>query len=256
MEQAPARALEPHVVEDRLFDGALRLWQPEKGHRAGTDAVLLAAMLPDDVMEIVDLGAASGVVGLRAAQMNPAARVTLIEREPGLARLAEENISVNGLPDRVSVREQDVLRLGGDAALRERFDCVLTNPPYLEAGKFRRSGNANRERAHMLEAPLADWLRGAVAVLAPKGKLFLIHRAEAIGNILDALGNRCGDVACRFVHPRADKPAIRVLLSAVKGSRAPLTILPPVILNGAEGFTPEAARWHAGTSRLDMKTGG
>ena len=60
-----------------------------------------------------------------------------------------------------------------------------------------------------------------------------------------------GSLEIRFVHPHADRPAIRVLLSGVKGSRAPLTILPPLVLNGPDGrFTPQAEALHRGEATL------
>jgi tRNA1(Val) A37 N6-methylase TrmN6 len=53
------------------------------------------------------------------------------------------------------------------------------------------------------------------------------------------------------VHPGADRPAIRFLLSGTKGSRAPLSILPPLILNGPdERFTPQAEALHRGEADL------
>jgi tRNA1(Val) A37 N6-methylase TrmN6 len=60
-----------------------------------------------------------------------------------------------------------------------------------------------------------------------------------------------GGIALRFVHPTIDQPAIRILLTAVKGSRAPLSILPPVILNGPDGrFTAQAEALHRGECTL------
>jgi tRNA1(Val) A37 N6-methylase TrmN6 len=48
-----------------------------------------------------------------------------------------------------------------------------------------------------------------------------------------------------------DKPAIRFLLNGTKGSRAPLSVLPPLILNDADGrFTPEAQALHKGEADL------
>ena len=68
---------------------------------------------------------------------------------------------------------------------------------------------------------------------------------------LEILGKGLGGVELRFVHPSADRSAIRFLLSGVKGSRAPLSILPPVILNGSDGrFTPEAEALHRGEATL------
>lgn len=247
----PARAIDAGTTEDSLFDGALRILQPARGHRAGTDAVLLAAMLPESARRIADLGAASGVVGLRAAQLEPGARVTLIEREPALVVLAERNAALNGLADRVSVRKDDVLALTRSCELREAFDCVLANPPFLEKGRGRVSTDPDRARAHVLEGPLDGWFKAAAAILAPKGVLLMIHRADRLADVMDATRRRFGALSLRFVHPRASEPAHRLLLAGIKGSRAPLRIEAPLVLHDAQGaFTPEARALHTGAARI------
>jgi tRNA1(Val) A37 N6-methylase TrmN6 len=244
---------QPAPSEDGLFGNTLRLLQPRTGHRAGTDAVLLAATTPPASRMIADLGAASGVIGLRAAQINRQASVCLFEREEGLAALAAQNIVLNSLEGRVTVELADVLSLAKNPAFRERFDCVLTNPPFFEARQIRVSGNPMRARAHVLDGSLDDWLRNAVAILAPRGTLHIIHRADAIEGVLEAVRRRVGGVKIRFVHPAADVPAIRVLLAGTKGSRARLTILPPLVLHGAaQTFLPEASEVHAGSARINL----
>lgn len=243
--------------DDSLFAGALHLFQPAKGHRAGTDAVLLAAATPPEARAIADLGASTGVVGLRAAQTNPDARVMLIERDAAMLDLARQNIGRNGLDARVILHAGDAFALGKAAALREAFDCVLSNPPFFSAATIRASGNDQRAGAHVLEGSLADWVKNAVTILAPRGELVLIHRADALPELMEACGRRLGAVHLRFVHPEAEAPAIRVLVSARKGSRAPLVVLPPLVLHGPEGrFTDTAARLHAGQMRLPMRPSG
>jgi tRNA1(Val) A37 N6-methylase TrmN6 len=50
-----------------------------------------------------------------------------------------------------------------------------------------------------------------------------------------------GAAAVLPVHPRPDAPAIRILVRAVKASRTPLTVLPGLMLNDADGRpTPDA----------------
>jgi len=239
------------VTEDRLFGASLRLLQPASGHRAGTDAVLLAASTLAGAHRIADLGAASGVVGLRAAQINPEASVTLVERDPALVDLARRNVALNALEDRVAVLEADVLSLSRRPDMREVFDLVLTNPPFLEAGSVRVSPKANRAVAHVMAEPLDDWVRNAVAVLAPKGHLVMIHRADALDAAVAAFSKRLGAMQVRFVHPHDTASATRLLISGRKGSRAPLAVLPPLVLHGEDGeFLPDAASLHAGKVRL------
>jgi tRNA1(Val) A37 N6-methylase TrmN6 len=243
---------ESAVTRDRLLGGKLILAQPREGHRAGTDAVLLAACVPEGAGRIADLGAATGVVGLAAALMNPGARVTLFEREQLLIGLARENIAANDLTERLEALEADVLRLGGDARFRETFDCVLTNPPFFEEGAVRRSPQRGKSEAHVFAVGegLEAWLRAATAILAPKGQLVMIHRADRIAEVLQTLAGRMGEARLRFVYAEADQPAIRLLVSARKGSRAPLQILPPLVLQVGGAFTAEVEALHRGEARI------
>jgi tRNA1(Val) A37 N6-methylase TrmN6 len=249
--------LPPGTTRDALFAGRLTVLQPAKGHRAGTDAVLLAASVPPEARRIADLGAASGAVGCGAALYNPDAHATLIEREPALVALARDTIALNRMAARVITREADAFRLGSEPDLREAFDCVLSNPPFFEARTVRASPTAGRASAHVLEGTLDDWVKNAVTILAPKGELGMIHRADALEALLAAFSRRLGAIRLRCVHPDTGSPAIRVLIFGRKGSRAPLTIVPPLVLHGADGrFLEAAAAIHAGEARLDMKTGG
>jgi tRNA1(Val) A37 N6-methylase TrmN6 len=129
---------------------------------------------------------------------------------------------------------------------------VLTNPPFDAAGRVRASPDDARRRAHVMGAGDLDrWLRCALDLLAPRGTLLCIHRAAALPELLVALDRRFGAVAVRPVLPREGEAATRVLVKAVKGSRAPFTLLAPLVLHGADGhFTPVAEAIHRGTARL------
>lgn len=201
---------------------------------------------------VCDLGAGTGAVGLACALLFPGCTVDLIERDPETAEMARLNAAQNSLSDRVAVIEADLLATGAErrsAGLTSNLaDVVLTNPPFFEAGSGRVSPNPLREAAHRFPpGGLEAWLRTCTDLLRPGGRLGLIHRADALPACLDALRGRFGAVAVRPVHAKAGQPAIRILLSAVKGSRAPLSLLAPLVLHGDDGvFTPEAARLHSG----------
>jgi tRNA1(Val) A37 N6-methylase TrmN6 len=245
----------PDVTEDSLLNGRIRLLQPRRGHRTGTDAVLLAACIePKSGEAVYDFGAGVGSVGLIVAQRTGAS-VIMVEREPELVGFCRRNIALNALQDRVGAVQADVLASGAErrraGLARESADLVVTNPPFLEAASARRSPNALRAAAHHLpEGGFAGWIAAAADVLKPGGRLALIHRADRLDACLARLTRGFGDVAIRPVHPIAGEPAIRILLSAVKGSRAPLRLLPALTLHDAFGFTAEAAAIHAGERLL------
>ena len=238
------------LTHDTLFGARLKLSQPARGHRAGTDAVLLAGATPATGGLVIDVGAGVGTVGLAIALRDNPTRILLVERDPIFAELARRNVHANGLGERAVVIETDVLAAlpRRSAGVRnESADLVVTNPPFYDAARNRASPEALRRDAHVMAGDLAEWLRVCLALVRPGGTLSLVHRADATGEILGALKGRTGAAQVRAVHPCADANATRVLIRAIKGSRAPLEILPPLVLHEASGrFTPEAAALHAG----------
>ena len=240
------------VTEDTLLGGRVRLLQPARGPRAGTDAVLLAAAAPVGPGDLViDVGAASGAVGLMIAARVQAA-VVFVERNPVLAGLCRQNAGLNGIDGRIVIADVlDQAPTTSGLALRSA-DVVVTNPPFLEEGETRISPDAARAAAHVLpRGGLERWLRVCAGLLKPRGSLALIHRADRVGECLEALSRGFGGHRLRFVHPRADRPATRVLIAAVKGGRAPLVVAPPLILHDEAGrFTPAAEALHRGDRAL------
>lgn len=239
---------------DAILGGLLRLHQPPRGaHRAGTDAVLLARLLaPASGDRVCDVGAGPGTVGLACARLAPGIDVTLVERDADLAALARDNAVLNGIAARVI--EADVLAPA--AARREAgllpdaFDLVLTNPPFFEGAAHRPSPHPGRASAHALPVGGLDtWIGACTAILRPGGRFGLIHRADALAACLKAMDGRLGAAAIRPVHARAEAPAIRILISALKGSRATAKLLPALVLQAPDGrFTPEAEALHRGAA--------
>ena len=245
------------VSLDAILGGRLELRQRRDGHRVGLDAILLAAAAGAPAARLADVGAGVGAVGLALLQRWPQATGDLVEIDPELAALAEENAALNGLADRARVVVADALapksrRAAGLAD--EAADLVVANPPYLAAEAARASPDARRARAHVAgvgPAALADWVVACLALLEPGGRFVMIQRADALPALLPAFAGRLGDVALRPVHPRADAPAIRLLVSGIKGSKAPLSILPGLTLHETDGAaTPLAAAIQRGEATL------
>ena len=247
-------ACEKAITCDAFYGGRLLLRQPARGHRAGTDAVLLAAAVPRAFAGLcVDAGSGVGAAGLGVALACPEARVRLVENDPLSLGLAGANVAANGLCDRVEVSPCDLLD-GSDRGQvpRDLAQLVVTNPPFHAADRVRASPDARRRAAHILPpgARLADWVLACLDLLTPGGTLVMIHAAQALPDALAALERRCGAVTLLAIHPRDGLPAGRVLLRGVKGSRAPFTIAPPLVLHDAAGFTPLARRVHRGEEAL------
>lgn len=242
---------------DGFLNGRLRLRQSAKGHRAGTDAVLLAAAAAREERGLIlDIGAGAGAVGLMAALRAPTATIGLVEIDAESCALARENVAANGLEARVSVFQADILFAKSRRAAgldNERATLVLTNPPFHEPGRVRVTPDPDKARAHVATAPLSGWVRACLALLAPGGTFVMIHRADALADCLAAVEGRLGAVSILPILPHAGEPAIRIILRGVKGSRAAMSLLSPLELHGADGqFSPAAARIHRGEICLSM----
>jgi FkbM family methyltransferase len=236
------------LTDDAFLGGILQILQPKEGYRSGIDAVLLAAAAPVRASRkerVLDVGAGVGVVGLSVARRAPRADVTLVEREPPLAGLARNNIERNGLDARVRVVQADVSRRLDDLpALRadaESFDHVLANPPYNPEGAGTISVEALKAAANVMPGGnLARWARFMAAMARPGGSATMIHRADAVGEVLSAFAGRFGGLVVFPLYPREGKSAIRVLVQGTKGSNAPVELRPGLVLHDAGNrFRPE-----------------
>lgn len=218
----------------------IKLYQSRDGYRFSLDALLLASFVNlKRVKEAIDLGAGSGIVGLLLARRYPEARVTLLELQESLYRLAERNIRLNNLEERVSALKSDIRRLPGGLP---GFDLALSNPPFRKplSGLL----NVERERAvarHEMEISLRELVRAASGCLKNRGRLCMIYHPLRLHELTDELA-RAGlePKRLRFVHGNATLEAKMVLLEAAKNGRAGLKVERPLFVYREDGgYTPE-----------------
>ena len=239
----PAEDRSEETTEDLFLGGRLRLRQPRRGHRAGHDAILLAsATRVQSGQRVVEFGAGVGAAGLSVSHRVPGIDLTLVEIDAALAALARANAAANGIDAQVIALDvtagADVFAasgLGPDSA-----DVVLMNPPFHDAGRHRASPDPARRAAHLAtDDTLTAWIHAARRVLKSGGSLTLIWRADGLAEVLAALERGFGSVAVVPVHPAPDAVAIRILIRAVKGGRAPLVLHPGFALQDADGNVPQ-----------------
>lgn len=235
---------EDTLSDDKFLCGRLRLLQPVKGYRAATDPVLLAAAcgaMPGQ--SVLDMGCGAGAAALCLGLRVPGLRLAGVEVQPAYADLARRNAARNGIA--LEVHEGDIGRM--PKALRVDFDHVIANPPYYGQGTA--SPNAARARAMQVDLPLAEWVRAAGRRLAPGGWLTLICGADGLPDVLAGMGTKLGSVAVLPLQPREGRAAVRVIVQARKGGRAPFRLLAPFTIHAGaahdgdrESYTPEANR--------------
>lgn len=221
------------VVEDRLLGGRVRLRQPATGYRAGMDAALLAAAAEAKAGErVIEAGCGAGAVLMQIAARRPGVRLAGVERDPALAALARENAALNGAE--AEVVEGDVAA-GFRALGLAPFDHAVSNPPFFDDPGALRAPAEGKRGAWMADDGLAAWTRFLLKAVREGGTITVIHRADRLADLLAGLGATAGSFAVRPVHAFADAPAKRVLVRAVKTGRAPLRLLPALVLHDRGG---------------------
>lgn len=230
------------TTEDRLLDGRVLLRQPARGYRAGMDAALLAAACDAKAGErVLEAGCGPGAALLAAAVRRAGARFVGVERDGAAAALARENVALNGLGERVEIVEGDV-QAGFRALGLPVFDAAMANPPFFDDPDALLAPSEEKTGAWIADGGLEAWTGFLLKAVREGGTITVIHRADRLGDLLALLGGKAGSFRVRPVHPFADAPAKRVLVRAIKTGKAPLALLPPLVLHEREGgkHSPEA----------------
>jgi tRNA1(Val) A37 N6-methylase TrmN6 len=224
------------TTTDKFIGGRIMARQLESGFRSGLDAVMLAASVPGrEPDEVLELGSGAGVATLCLARRTGCA-VFGVEIDRELAILADENAAENDLSERVRFVTGDVLDMPPD--LRRSFEHVMCNPPFHDAEGLT-SPDASRARALQDGGSLEAWLTAGMKRVVSGGTFTAVLRADRLNAALTALGDR--GVTLFPLWPRAGDAAKRILVRAVKGSNAPLAVLPGLVLHDAGSSFTRAA---------------
>jgi tRNA1(Val) A37 N6-methylase TrmN6 len=248
---------------DDFLGGCISVIQPRGGHRAGSDAVFLAAAVPARAGErVLDIGAGVGVAGLCLLARVSGVYVTAVEIDKRLVALAARNAAKNGFDRHFRAVAADVtshVKTLGEAGLqREGYHHLMANPPFYDKTKVRAAPDSARATAHVMgEEGLSAWVRFCATMSAKNGLLTLIHRPDCLEDLLALLDGRFGDVTVFPLFPRAGEAATRIIVQASKGSRAGTRLLPGLILHDADGrYTPAAEAVLRGGAAIELLRSG
>ncbi len=200
---------------DELRGYNLRIVQPRDGYRFSLDPLLLCNFAGiRDGERVIDLGTGSGIIPMVLARQCPDATIVGVELLEHMAELAQRNVRLNGLTDRVEIIGTDIL------SLRERFpvssfELVVANPPYRRSGSGRISPKAGRDVArHETTATLADFLYAAKYLVGSAGRICFIYHVSRLPELFaEALFLKLAPTRLRMVHGSAPAAARMVLVA-------------------------------------------
>ncbi len=217
---------------DAFLGGQLTLEQPAKGYRAGVDPVLLAAAVPAKAgQSVLELGCGTGAALFCLANRVAGLSLTGVEIQPDYADLCRSNAVRNGIA--ADIHTADLRALPADLRAMS-FDHVIANPPYFDRSQGNASATPDRDMAFAGPTAMTDWIDAATRRLRPKGQLTLIQKAPRLKDCLQAIDDRLGTVTVIPIAGRTGRDADRVLITAIKGGRAPFRLTSPVVLHDGD----------------------
>jgi tRNA1(Val) A37 N6-methylase TrmN6 len=244
------------ITTDGFLDGRLQIIQPKLGYRAAIDPIFLANLArPEPGARILDAGAGVGTLSLcLAALSSTPVTIHALEKHTDLHGLLVENIKANRFDDQIRAQCGDLFAPPADFG---PFDHIFSNPPFLTALEASASPNPIKQAANVLaQGTLADWIKACLKLLVPKGLISLILRAESLEIATHALAKSCGGITLSPLWPKAGQPAVRIILSARKGVKSPLRLMPGIILHQADGtYTKEAEAILRGGTHENVRSG-
>lgn len=222
---------------DSFLGGKVLLNQSQKGLRATSDSVLLAAAVDIKKNEtLLDVGAGNGIVGL-CVNARKNCFIFALEYQKKLIKIIQQNAQQNKA--NIKVIEHDLFALK-DVIKGQLFQHVVTNPPfYSNTGKGRQ--NDEQRLAYLAEFNLKKWLDYCLKHLKSGGTFTMIHRPEMLGEILSVLDKKLGAIEIFPIQTKLNQPATRIIIRGILGSKAPLKIHPPLIMHNPDGSRSELA---------------
>ncbi len=231
-----------NLSQDQFLDGKMQFYQPKQGYRAATDAMFLAASIPAKAgQSVLELGCGAGVALGSLCFRVPGLRAYGVEIQNNYAELANQNFRKNKI--QAIVFNGDFGNMPTELKALN-FDHVMANPPFFAPHANTAPQDMGRRIAHLGgQNTTKDWVEVALRRLKPKGILTLIHRAEALPEIIAEISKHAGDIKVLPVSARQGRPAGRVIVQARKASRGPMVLLAPFVVHHGAQHGDETDRY-------------
>ncbi|WP_026508406.1 tRNA1(Val) (adenine(37)-N6)-methyltransferase [Butyrivibrio sp. MC2013] len=236
---------------DDLQRNGLKIIQDPGRFCFGMDAVLLSgfatdagAPTPRSAMKgarLLDMGTGTGILPILLSAKTKASELVGLEIQEESAEMASRSVMLNDLAPRVKIIQGDIKEAGSLFGAAS-FDVVTCNPPYMTGGHGIINKDAPKTIArHELLCSFDDVARNAAYVLKEKGRFMLVHRPFRLAEIIVTLSRYKLEVKrMQLVYPFIDHEPNMVLIEAVKGGKARMTVQKPLVVYEKPGvYTPE-----------------
>jgi len=220
---------------DNFFCGRIKILQKKSGYRFSLDAPLLADFIRTQKNSVLlELGSGSGIISLLLS-FKPFDRIIALEIQKELADLAQRNVVLNGLEDRIMIVHTDLRTYKTD----RKFDVIFSNPPYIKKNSgFLSPAKEKSIAKHEIKCSLSDIMLRTSELLKPKGNAYFIFPKKRQEEFMEEVHEKgLAARSIRLVRPRLDAPANLFLCELVFPNSGPNALKehPPLVLYDEKG---------------------
>lgn len=229
--------MEYENIEDLGLKG-YKIIQDKRGFCFGSDAVLLARFAnPKRGAKVLDMCTGTGIIPVLMWGLYELSSIDAIEILHESADCAKRTMKLNSLENHIHVTEGD-LKNAGVIYGKKTFDAVTCNPPYMnKGGGIINPADRLAVARHEIECSLDDVVRCACEVLKPCGKLYMVHRADRLCDVVSTFRKyKIEPKRLQIVYPSKDKPASLILLEGAEGGRPQLKLEKPLFMYDDNGI--------------------
>lgn len=224
---------EKERLEDLQCKG-LKIVQNKDYYTFTSDSVLLANFVKTKKSDVcLEIGAGCGVVSILLSAKQPFEKIYAFELQKEMATLAQKNILLNNLQDKISIINDDILNFNKHLQKGE-INVVFSNPPYMLGGDENK--NVIRDKArHEKSLPLEKLTQTANQLLKFGGKFYVVYSAERSAELISSLTQNNLQPKRMFFTSNGKGRVVLIIIEAVKGGKKGVKVLPELITNEQSG---------------------
>lgn len=221
-------------IEDLQCQG-LKIIQNKEYYTFTSDSVILANFIKMKKGDkCAEIGTGCAVIPVLLSAKTDFEKICAFEIQPQMARLAEKNVILNNLQDKIEIVSDDARNFKHHFK-SESFDVVFSNPPYMQSNV---TGNAKSVRdiaRHDKTLPIDDLCQTAFNMLKFGGKFYLVYTSKRTAELIAMLKKFHLEPKRMFFTQNGKDRVVLVVIEAVKGGKQGVEVLPALETNDQNG---------------------
>ena len=198
-----------------FYKGKIKLENGPGCYKVTEDPLWLLSVLPLDKSSYLEVGCASGVMSLILRLKNPTAKITAVDIQNEMVEQAVKHAKINNI-DGIDFKQQDLYDISDD----EKYDCVFSNPPFLDCCKCQSLKDGVRDKAYV-QQNMAKFINKLIALVKDDGLVCFMGHISTRDDILLSLDGNV-DVKEISIVSSVKKGAKRFIYIVKKSNKASL----------------------------------